>query len=307
MSIRTIDHHGWKNSLLLSNPHIEAVLTTDVGPRVVSLRTPGGTEVFKSYPEQLGRSGEAEWMIRGGHRIWIAPEHESMTYGLDNEPVAHRIEGTDTVRFTNPGIAPWNLRKELSVTIAPDRPALTVVHTLHNDGTQPQEVASWGLSVMAPGGVEILPLPPLGEHPRDLLPNRVMIAWPYTDLSDPRWKFGRRFILLRQSAERGPTKLGLRHTQGWAGYLLGDALFLKTVHHDPSDTYTDLGCNFETFTNPEMLEIETLGRCAPLAPGASTSHTEHWFLKSGLTPPTDLEDEDRLAAWLAPLLREAGF
>ncbi len=307
MSIRTIDYHGWKNSLLLANPALELVLTTDVGPRLISLRAPGGTNVFKNFPEQLGGSGEQEWLIRGGHRPWIAPEEEALTYVLDNSPVPFQLEGDHGVRLTNPGVAPWGLRKELVVTLDPARPTVSVTHVVHNDGARPQTVASWGPSVMAPGGVGIFPLPPLGEHPRDLLPNRVMIAWPYTDLSDPRWTIGRRFILLRHSTDLGPTKLGLAHTEGWAAYLLGDTLFLKTVPHDPRATYTDLGCNFETFTNCDMLEIEVLGPCVELAPGASTSHTEQWFLKTGLNPPTNLRDEDGLAAWIAPILAESGF
>ncbi len=80
------------------------------------------------------------------------------------------------------------------------------------------------------GGLEIIPHPPLGVHPRDLLPNRLMIIWPYTNLTDPRWRFGETFITLRQTANAGqPTKLGLAHKQKWIGYLTRDSLFIKTI------------------------------------------------------------------------------
>ena len=39
-------------------------------------------------------------------------------------------------------------------------------------------------------------------------PNRNLVLWPYTDMSDPRWHFGKKYILLRQDSARGPTKIG---------------------------------------------------------------------------------------------------
>ena len=49
----------------------------------------------------------------------------------------------------------------------------------------------------------------------------------------------------------------------------------------PSD-YPDLGCSFETFTNADFLELETLGPLATLEPGASLTHTERWAAHRGV-------------------------
>jgi hypothetical protein len=153
---------------------------------------------------------------------------------------------------------------------------------------------------MRPGGIEIIPLPPLGEHPRDLLPNRTLTLWPYTNMADPRWQWGERFIILRQT-EAPPTKLGLWHREGWVAYHNGRALFVKTIVCEEGATYPDHGCNFETFTNEEMLEVEALGPLVTLAPGESTQHTEHWALYRDVPPPPD--DEGGIGEWIAPLLR----
>ena len=59
---------------------------------------------------------------------------------------------------------------------------------------------------MRPEGLEIIPQPPLGEHPRDLLPNRGVVLWAYTDLSDLRLTLGTKFWLLRQAADYPPIK-----------------------------------------------------------------------------------------------------
>jgi len=72
MQIQKISHGGWTNNAVLSNNHVELIVTLDVGPRVISFRTPRGHNVFKTYPPQMGGSGESEWLIRGGHRLWKA-------------------------------------------------------------------------------------------------------------------------------------------------------------------------------------------------------------------------------------------
>lgn len=306
MSINQIQYAGWEHNLQISNRQVELIITLDVGPRVLSYKTATGENVFKNYPEQLGKSGESKWFIRGGHRIWLAPEHRELSYLPDNEPVRHELVGKSGAHFVNPGVAPWNIRKELTVSLAGEDSKVTVVHRATNEGSEPAEVATWGLSVMAPGGLEIIPLPPLGNHEHDLLPNRPMVAWPYTDFSDPRWRLGQKFITLRQTADGNPTKLGLAHREKWAGYLLHNTLFLKAFDYEDGAVYPDYGCNFETFSNPDMLEIEALSPLRKLAPGESVSHTEQWYLFDVSTAPDPL-NENEFAKWLKPMLKSSGL
>lgn len=306
MEIKQIKHGGWENNLRLANGEVELIISLDVGPRILSYRTTDGKNVLKNYDEQMGKSGESEWMIRGGHRLWIAPEDEQRSYVPDNESITHTLRDDDSVALENEGVAPWHLKKELTISLNAESSQVTLHHKVTNESEQPAEVASWGLSVMAPGGMEIIPLPPLGKHPCALLPNRTMIAWPYTDLADPRWRFGSKFITLKQTADGAPTKLGLAHTEKWIGYLLDDTLFVKTFPLEPDAEYPDRGCNFETFTNGDMLEIESLGPLRKIAPGESTSHTEVWHLFSGVTQPHSLK-ENEIAEWIEPFLHQMGL
>ena len=58
----------------------------------------------------------------------------------------------------------------------------------------------------------------------------------------------------------------------------GNTFFCKTVTPPRvGANYPDDGCNFETYTNHEMLEIESLGPLVTLAPGESSAHQERWF------------------------------
>jgi hypothetical protein len=296
VAIDYVSFGGWKNNLRLANEHAELIVTLDVGPRVISYRTANGANVFKTFDAQLGRTGEPEWQSRGGHRFWLAPEHPVLSYIPDNDAVAHRVVSPNEAEFIHWLGEQLPIRKTLTVALDQNSTRVTVTHRAENVGANRVSLATWGLSVMAPGGTEIIPLPPLGEHPRDLLPNRPMVLWPFTDMTDPRWRWGRRFIMLRQ-ANAGPTKAGLAHTERWIAYHQGESLFIKTIEFIEGATYPDFGCNFETFTNEEMLEVEALGPLVELAPGESASHTERWELFSEVPAPP-VEDENALAEWL---------
>lgn len=307
MNTEIVPHSGWNRNYLLSNAHLELIATLDVGPRILSLKNTGGENVFHTFEDQLGSSSETEWKIRGGHRLWIAPEDLERTYHIDNHPVEHRKNpDTNEVLLDSIQETGGRILKTIGITLAPDAPRATIRHTVRNLDTQPTEVAAWALTVMRPGGIEVIPQPPLGEHPRDLLPNRAMILWPYTDMSDPRWHFGRDFIMLRQSEGFGPTKLGLAHSESWVAYIVDDSLFIKSFAFLDGRIYADGGCNFETFANSEILEIETLSPLKTLSPGEEITHIEDWCLFP-IEEEILIESEEALADWLSPYLQKAGI
>jgi hypothetical protein len=307
--IDTIAYRGWDKNLRIDNGSAELIVTLEVGPRVLSYRDSSGANVFKEYADQMGRSGESDWMIRGGHRQWTGPEDNTRTYALDNGPVAYRQVEGGVVRFTPAPETAYGLQKELDLRLAATGSRVTVVHRYTNIGDDATAMAPWGVSVMAPGGVEIIPLPPKRPHPgsprnarsaADYAANQLLAVWPYLDFKDPRWYFGSKFITLRQDASRGPTKLGLAHKLGSVGYLNGGTLFVKWFEYRAGQIYPDDGVNLETFTNEDMLEIETLGPLITLDPGQSVEHTERWELFTG---PGSIGDESQIEATIAPRLR----
>jgi hypothetical protein len=140
---------------------------------------------------------------------------------------------------------------------------------------------------MAPGGVEIIPLPakkPHPGHPRnanspaDYAPNQELILWPYFDFADTRWTFGSRYAFLRQDVNKGPTKIGLAHRMGWVAYLNNHMLFVKRFDYHEGAKYPDRGTRYQTFSNEDMLEMETCGELVTLAPGRSAELIESWEL-----------------------------
>jgi hypothetical protein len=297
VKIEEVEYRRWKHNIRLSNGDVELIATLDVGPRIICYKLKDGRNVFKEYDEQMGRSGEPEWMIRGGHRLWTAPEDTTRTYALDNTAVTYQ-KLSEGIRLVSLRDAQYGIRKEIEVTLAPQGSRVQLVHRVRNLGTQATELAPWALTVMAPGGTEIIPLPTKKPHPgspknarsaADFGPNQLWVLWPYTDLSDPRWKLGSQFVSLTQRPSSEPTKVGLVHRLGKVGYLNGKTLFIKSFEYHEGRRYPDGGVNYETFTNGDMLEMESLGPLQILEPGRSAEHTETWELHR-VAPNEVMED-----------------
>ena len=291
--IRQVEYGRWPNCYRLANDVWELIVTTDVGPRVIRCGFVGADNEFKEYPDQLGQTGGGDWRIYGVHRLWHAPEHQSRTYFPDNSPVKVEVRER-AVRFVQEIESTTGIQKEIELAIVPDAAHATVTHRLRNASPSPVTLAPWALTVMAPGGTAILPLPTRGSHPKDLLPGSSLTLWKYTDMSDPRWAWGRKYILLRQDSSPTvtPQKIGAAVADGWAAYARAGRLFLKTFRHDPAATYPDRGCSVEVFTNKDMLELETLGPLATLSPGETVEHIEHWWLFGDVPIPRSDADID---------------
>jgi len=265
---------GWPNCLRLSDGKTELVVTTDVGPRVIRLARVGGPNLFKEFDEQMGRTGDRAWNIYGGHRFWIAPELKALTYVTDNVPVPWTWNGRE-LRLTQRPDRPSGLQKEMRIRL--ENGAVRVEHVLTHRGRKAVTVAPWSLSVMAPGGVAILPQEAYGCHTENLLPARPLVMWKYTNMADPRWTWGERYVQLRQDVRNTrPQKAGFGSTPAWMAYALPHATFVKRHTFDPKATYADMGCNAEIFTNENFLELESLGALVSLKPGAKARHVETW-------------------------------
>lgn len=302
VSVETVSYGGWPNCQRVSNGQVEVIATTDVGPRLIRFGWVGGPNEFVEFPEHLGRVGGDEWRIYGGHRFWHAPEAMPRTYAPDNLPVAVSAR-PDGLGLTQPVEPETGIQKHLEVALAPEAAHVVVTHRLTNRGPWAVELAPWGLSAMAPGGTAILPLPPRGPHPEFLEPSSVLVLWPYTDLADPRWGWGSRYVRLRQDpGATTPQKVGALVPDGWAAYANGGRLFVKTFTPVPGGNYPDLGCSVETFTNAAMLELETLGPLVRVPPGGSTEHVEHWHLFTDVPVPASDADVD---ASLLPRVQQA--
>ncbi|NIR61215.1 MAG: hypothetical protein GWO02_17795, partial [Gammaproteobacteria bacterium] len=146
------------------------------------------------------------------------------------------------------------IQKAIRVRLDPSAPTATVTHRLTNHNPWAVTLAPWAISVMAPGGTGVLPLPPRGPHDNDHLePSATLATWAYTDMADPRWRWGTRYVLLRQQAGVGyEQKVGVGGGPGWAAYVCGGVLFAKAVEPVSGAPYPDRDSQLELYTDEVM-------------------------------------------------------
>jgi len=282
----------------LSNGTVDVVVPTAFGPRIMRYGFVGQENVL-GEADARSATELGEWNARGGHRLWHAPEGNPRSYSPDNAPVQRDVAG-NTIRLRQAVEPQVGIQKEIAVSLDPAGTHVTVRHVLTNRNLWPVELAPWAMTIMNGGGTVILPQEPYGDHAHNLLPVRPLALWAYTDLSDPRFAIGPKYIRLRVMAGRNePQKIGIGNRQGWAAYHRGRILFVKRFPYDEAARYPDFGSNCETFVRGSFVEVETLGPLQRLVPGASAEHIEHWYL----FPDVEIGGtEASLDAALAPLL-----
>lgn len=271
--MKIVEFNGWQNCVEIQNGDFTLIVTTDVGPRIIGGFCKGSENIFYVDPETAGETGGDEWNIYGGHRLWHSPEAKPRTYEVENSKVEFKklqsgfyfSAGTNSMTGIHKSITIKNAGKN----------AFRVDQTIRNNNLWDIELAGWALSVMAPGGVAIVPQPQGDKHA--LLPNKYVTVWPYTSMSDPRFTWGDKHILLRQDANaKGPCKFGINCEDGWLAYLNKGFAFVKTFEYLVDAEYPDNGCSVEVYTNKNMLEVETLSPLYLLAPGEEIMHTEYF-------------------------------
>jgi hypothetical protein len=293
--IEKVNYKGWADSLRLTNGQIELVAPTAIGIRVIRFGFVGGENEFREIPDQVGKTGGRAWQIYGGHRLWHAPEANPRSYAPDNSPIQWALDG-NTLLLTQPTEESTGIQKSVALTMDSEGTHVRVAHRLRNRGLWPVTLAPWSLSALEQGGRAVIPhyrRSPSGS----LLPNRALVLWPYSEMTDPRVTWGRRFILVTQDpGRRTAFKVGVTGFDGWTGYVRRGTLFLKRFTHQPAAVYADFGSSVEVYTNADFLELETLGPLGELKPGQTVEHVEDWYLFRG----TDAADEAAVERTVLP-------
>lgn len=266
--------------LFISNDCCEAAVTLDIGPRIISFKGLGGenfmfndTElrVTSNDPTIKEAYGKDVYHFFGGHRLWWTPERLPETYYPDEDPVACEISG-NTVTLTPPP-QPSGVQLTVAVTLDETQPMLTIAQKVTNISDETRAHAAWGITQCRPGGIAVAP-----QNTRQCapLPNRVIVHWPYNDMQDERYIPGDKYITLRQADIKRAFKYGMNNETGWCGYAVDGQMLYKTIAFDAKAGYPDYGCNFESYTDNNALEIESLSAEPMLAPGQSVTLDEVW-------------------------------
>ncbi len=289
------NYKDYGKCISICNGIIEALVTIDVGPRIISFSFINGKNVMNdnrdAFDPVCGKEFDthyypgAKWENLGGHRLWASPESLPETYYPDTEPVDYTING-NTITFTPPPQKENGIAFEIDITMSETAAEMSVMHKGKNISNSNKKFALWALSVMAPGGVEIIPQ---NTNDTGLLPNRSVVIWPYADIRDERLFIGNKYITLKQTSDGRAFKLGTDCNAGVGYYCLGDVVFAKKYQHTIGAEYPDGGVSYETYTNETFLEFETLSPLKELSQNEEICHEEIFSLYK---KPCDFDPTD---------------
>lgn len=296
MNQRIIEsYENYGRAVVLDNGTLQATVTLDVGPRVISFGFIGGQNVFFNDIERRTNNKSAAmedyygkgnfWYLYGGHRLWMSPESLPHTYYPDNGRISCNIVG-DTASFVQPEQKENGICVELRLQFGADN-ELKVLNIIKNVSDGEIKGGAWALSVMNKEGIAVVPS---NKADTGLLPNRNYVMWPYADIRDERLLLCDDFIALRQQPGAKRTfKIGENNVYGKLFYFLNGELFTKSYDFDPNGEYPDYGCSVELFTCGDFLEAESLSPLRVLTPGAEIHHEEVWTLKKARKPEFTVE------------------
>lgn len=309
MQIREENYKNFGKCIVLDNGDCTVKITVDIGPRIIYYALGGMENILK---EDIDRKTvrdsrelhdffgtEENWYIFGGHRLWSSPESWPGSYTPDNGAVAVRIEGNRVI-LTPDDREKVGERHGMTVELSEKGSSLTIGHTITNISDHPLRLAPWCLTVADRGGVELLPQ---CRKETGLLSNRRLVLWEYTDVNDERFYADNEYLTLRQTEKAEKFKVGMNNEDGWCAYLNKGQLFVKRFDFDPDAEYPDFGCNCETFTDPEIMEIETLGALRTLQPGETSAHEERWEL-ARCAERFDPRDREEIRAFAEKWIRK---
>jgi len=288
-------------ALRLGNGAIEAIVTLDVGPRIMHVSLPGGPNMFAddcAQTEELPDGSTFAYL--GGHRVWHSPEAFPRSYVADDHPL-ERYELSDDGVLLVQEQEPWTQIVK-SVELCFRAESLVVTSRLTNGGAWSVEMAVWSLFLGSPNGRLVLPVV---RRDSGLLPNTSYVLWPYSRMDDPRVRWGRRFVVLDHDQANGEAiKLGYGDEPGWLAYFNNGCCFVKTFRHERGARYPDGGCSAEAYSAGWGIDVESLSPLCAVEPGQTISHEEEWWVSDcPRRPATD----DEIDAALAPLAERAGF
>ena len=278
MVILTEEIYAGFDCVNLNNGIVNLWITKSIGPRILGFAFNGKENLFALLPDaKIDYPGGGEFFLRGGHRLWYAPEKSATTYIPDNQPV--EIDYFENkLRIVQPVDELTGIQKSLMVSLSPDQPKVVIGHQLENQGKEPISLAPWAITQLKPGGVAILPQRTGNADQEGLLPNRQLVLWPYTQIHSPYLRLGDKFIFVEAKVDQGALKIGFQNLAGWMAYHYQDTLFVKKAKFFPDAEYYDLGSSSECYCNPDFLELETLGPKVILEPNQVTNHLEEWLL-----------------------------
>jgi hypothetical protein len=278
----TVEFHGYRDCLRLDNGRAQAILGPGCGGRVLRYAWEG-EDSLALLPEQAGftwRPGGPEIDPWGG-RFDVGPErtiarHPTLWLG----PWSAEPSGDGAALLRSAPDPATGLRVLRELRLDPASSHLSCRQTVTNVSGEVRSFCHWGRTMTPGGGIVVVPATPGSRLPHGYVQcdSERPLLLDYGP-RDPSVRARDGFLEI-VGPLRHP-KLCFDTAAGWMAYLEPSGLlFVKRYPVFPERASAELG----PFTlsiwlhQDRFCELEPIGPAERLAPGASASFTEDWWL-----------------------------
>lgn len=269
-TIKLIDYVGWKDCILITNGVFEAVITTQVGPRILRYAEVGGANVLFINEFTAGTATEAlVWRSYGGRRFDYHLNGEKIL-PRENDPVEYEI-GEDRVTFTLGADEKTGISKSIMIRMC-RRGGLEIKQTMTNTTEAPVELSVLATTQLKPGGLGVVPWS---------RSNRVKSLVFGEEVDTRRTKPGKDFLFIEQDeVSKGDFEFGMLPPEQWCAYYNHGGMFLITSPplEGKHKYLEDVNVGFRGLQG--MVELETRSPLYSLAVGEEMEHIEVWNIYS---------------------------
>lgn len=277
----TLHEEHWQDlgpCMRASNGVVDFVFPLNCGIRICGLSLAGHENLFFEQPADMTEDccRPNGWRLRGGLRLWLAPESEK-SYYPDNDPISWR-RLPDGVELTQPVDGFLNLEKRVTIRFdAQDSRALLLSYAICNRGDVSIEGSLWAITTfkaLGRGGFRFV------SDREAILPQRFISLWNDTRLDDPRLRIDGEEVEIAHRPLDGSFKMGFSCMDAACWFAYGGQLLRRYFDFEPAARYPDGNVNLEVFQCRHMMELESLGALQLFEPNCWVERHEKWTLEA---------------------------
>lgn len=290
LSPAKLERHAEFGGVWLRSEVAEAFVAGDPIPRVVAFRRIGEESDF-FVGSQTWNTGVRTW--------YLAPRQHKQSSLPSRQPASVIRTSKRSATILAEPADEVGLRTGMEVTLAEDKPVLTIRHFMENTSGPEKDLAVWSIVSLPRQGRVVMPFSEKTAAAGPPKPFRTVVFFPKANAFDPAFRFGSYALGVELDQPRSKsTKIGVRNQAGWVAWTDGQRVLTSRVEFDPQGTYPEGGANITCYVSAgknatAWAEIEHDGPLQTVPPG-QRAWLEQTLTISDIPPAVDLNDPDGL-------------
>ena len=273
--IRSVSYAGWKDCIQISNSVFEAIITTDVGPRIIRYSQVNGPNMLWINEYTAGQTEETKtWRAYGGHSFDAVIDGTEFL-PPENTPVKYQLTA-DSIVFD--AIRQGPIIKDISIRMC-RRGGLEICQKITNLSQNVISASVNGNTLLKNSGTAVLPIT---SEMQD-----------FSGCCSPYLFRGNKSSLIRHDMTMlNEDTVSIRPSALWCGYFSQGNLFIMTSPFIDGTFPRNSSLSFSS--DASKYRMSTYSPESVLNPGESVEHTEVWNIFTGFPQPKDSEEAEKM-------------